>query len=155
MSSPNKEIHPSDSTPQKNAEVEMRILLQKKLGCDLKPETIRNKAGESLEIDGYSESALILCEIYAHIGALKGSQPRKPLADSVKMVIAEKWLGKKYRKIFVFADAEAAKGFQSGSWQTEAMKFLEVETMVVSLASDTRELVVKTQRKQNMGNQPK
>jgi hypothetical protein len=70
------------------------------------------------------------------------------------MAIAEKWLGENCRKIFVFADTEAASKFQAGSWQAEAMKFLGVEILVISLAPHTKKLVMKAQRRQYMGNQP-
>jgi hypothetical protein len=154
MNSSNKEIHPSDSTPQKDAEAEMRIFLQKKFGCDLNPETIRNTVGDSLEIDGYSKQARILCEIYAHIGSLKGSQPDKPLADAVKMLLAEKWLGGNWRKVFAFADATSARSFQSGSWRADAMKHLGIEIIVVQLNANSADSITKAQRKQKMTNAP-
>jgi hypothetical protein len=155
MRVPTTAKHPSNSEVQKRAEAEMRVILQKELGCLLKPETIRSSTGESMEIDGYSKPARVLCEIYAHVGHLKGSQPDKPLADAIKMALAEKWLGGSWRKVFAFADPRAASSFQIGSWRAEAMKQLGVEIIVVSLKIRSVKSVTKAQHRQNMGNAPK
>jgi hypothetical protein len=147
--------HPSNSEPQKKAELEMRIILQKELGCNLKAETIRSSTGESMEVDGYSKPARVLCEIYAHFGRLKGSQPDKPLVDAIKMTLAEKWLGGSWRKIIAFADVRAASSFQNGSWRANAMRLLGIEIKVVSLKIRSAKSVTKAQHRQNMGNVPK
>src|ERR1700690_1457285 len=155
MKAPTTAKHPSNSDVQKMAEVEMRVKLQEELGCNLKPETIRSSKGESMEIDGCSKPARVLCEIYAHVGPLKGSQPDKPLVDAIKMTLAEKWLGGSWRKVFAFADASAASSFQIGSWRAEAMKQLGVEIKVVSVKIRNAKSVIKAQHRQNMGNSPK
>jgi hypothetical protein len=125
----------------------------KQINCALtQKKQIKVDNQKYLEIDGYSESAHILCEAYAHIGKLKGAQRQKVLTDAIKMLYAEKLLWGDWRKILLFADDNAAKSFESGTWYAMAMEKFGIEIRVVSFNKETRKIVLDAQNRQVMQN---
>jgi hypothetical protein len=64
--------HPSASIEQQDAETELLHVLAHKLGYDLEPHSIRLNDKSSIQIDGFSADGRILCEVYAHVGTLRG-----------------------------------------------------------------------------------
>lgn len=145
--------HPSDSSVQNEAENEMIRQLEKEINCSLteKQNEINHKL--KLELDGYSESARILCEAYAHIGKLRGAQPRKVLADAIKLLYAERKLPGIWRKILLFADDKAAQPFKNGTWYAEAIKEFGIEIRVSGkLKEKTRKKLEETQKTQKIQN---
>jgi hypothetical protein len=143
--------HPSDSSVQAKAESKMLSKLQMQIDCSLSKKKIRVDKNLFLEVDGYSEDKRVLCEAYAHIGDVKGAQYQKVLTDTMKMLFAEKLLGGKWRKIYLFADKKAAKTFESGTWYAKAMSKFGIEVKVVALDDETRGLVLEAQKKQAQG----
>ena len=69
--------HPSESAVQQGAEIELLQMLSQKLGYDLQPHSIKLNTKSSIQIDGFSGDGRILCEVYAHVGTLRGSQPEQ------------------------------------------------------------------------------
>ena len=144
--------HPSNSNVQISVEHQILKKLGTELGCELLPKSLVSLDGRKVEIDGYSDKPKILCEIYAHIGGLKGSQYRKPITDAVKLLLAEKWLGGNWRKLLVFVDEEARGKFDSGTWYSEAIKNFGIETCVISLSPAAQLKISKAQKRQRMEN---
>ncbi len=135
------------------AEVEMIQELGKEINCALTKEPIQVDNQKFLEIDGYSESAHVLCEAYAHIGKLKGAQRQKVLTDAIKMLYVAKLRGGYWRKILLFADDEAAQPFKNGTWYAEAIKKFGFEIRVVEkLKDEIRKKLEKAQKRQKMQN---
>jgi hypothetical protein len=85
--------HPSNSAVQQNAEIELLQILGQNLGYDLLPHTIKLNNKSAIQIDGFSLTGRILCEVYAHVGSLRGSQSDKLAADILKLNLAATRLG--------------------------------------------------------------
>ncbi len=103
---------------------------------------------EPLEIDGWSESAHVLCECYAHQGPVKGGQEDKPMSDAIKLLFAEQRLGGQWTVFLLFADDEAAKKFRRGTWRGEALKAQGVHVEVANLTAEERRRLRRIQRRQ-------
>ncbi|MCM8779813.1 MAG: hypothetical protein NC914_01510 [Candidatus Omnitrophica bacterium] len=140
----------SDSKVQRQVEEEIRKKLKLKY---LKEHLlIKNNKKIQVEIDGYSNSPPVLCEIYVHIGKLKGGQFGKVLKDIIKLVLLKK-KNKKYRKHkirFIFTDSNAAEKFlpNSNSWLSECFKLFNVESKVFKLSTKLRKKVSKAMKQQ-------
>jgi hypothetical protein len=126
--------------------------LNRRPGLSLRPERIKLMNGTQVELDGYDPHQRVLCEIYAHIGPLKGSQPDKVASDILKMVVVEKELGTPCRKIYCFADETASQKLSGDSWLARAAEQLGVERVVIDLPKDIRDLIVSAQHRQTMVN---
>jgi len=144
--------HPSDSSDQLDAEIELIQKVAVRLGCFLKNKALSVGSKQPLQIDGYSESPRVLCEAYARIGVLKPAQSQKVSADILKMLFVEKKLGGQWKKVLAFADEITAKPFLSGSWHAKVVDLFGIEVMVVSLEPETRKNILEAQRRQNMKN---
>lgn len=80
-----KILHSSSSDVQQLAEPSMLQALNQKLGLDLRPVQSSLNDGIKVQLDGLDEEHKAVCEIYARIGELKGSQPEKIASDILKM----------------------------------------------------------------------
>ena len=108
--------------------------------------------GQHIELDGYSEEKRVLCEVYARIGALKGSQPDKLASDILKLLLAEQVLGGKWSKYLVFADSKAAGKCTGKSWLAHVCSLNDIGVEVVTLDDTTRDQILKAQERQVMVN---
>jgi hypothetical protein len=106
----------------------------------------------SVQLDGIDEKNQVVCEIYARIGRLKGSQPDKVASDLLKLCLIEQLRGSAWRKILCFASPEAAKIVLGKSWLAAAAKHFGVEVHVVALPENERELLLAAQARQIMVN---
>lgn len=123
--------HPSDSTVQQNMESLIIKVLEDKLGL-IRGSLLSKRipvGSTFVEFDGYSKEELIMCEVYAHIGELKGNQPDKAISDAMKMIFAEKVIGKSFRKIFAICDQAVEKQLTSSSWRSMALKEFGIEVI--------------------------
>lgn len=141
----------SDSTPQLEAEVEMlELYAQKENLRDFGPKKMIFD-GCSVEIDGYSREAEIACEIFAHIGELKPGQVRKIALDALKLIYLERKLGKKIKKILIFADNDICKYLQVGGgiptkkWLANCLEEFGIETWVAPLKESTKKRIKEQQ----------
>jgi len=100
------------------------------------------------------ETKKVLCEIYAHIGKPKGSQPYKVASDLLKMKLVEHTKGGSWRKYLCFVDDETAKHFQGKSWLAECIKQMGVEIHVVKLSKKVKTNLLAVQLRQKMVNKP-
>ncbi len=141
----------SDSDVQKNAEKEMIQNLSKELGCILESNELKLKKC-SVQIDGYSAEGKIICEAYAHIGHLHGSQPDKIASDILKLNLVEKQVGGSWHKILLFADDTVCKQLKGESWLAEVCKDSQIEIRIVNISEETKKKLENAQRTQKMVN---
>lgn len=144
--------HLSDSGEQMQAEHELVHQLSVALGVPLESTQIDLGEGVQLAVDGFNREHRILCEVYAHIGLTRGSQPHKIAKDILKMLAAEKRLQGTWSKILCFADKAAAQCVCGRSWLAIACSDFGVKIKVFSLPADLHEAVVAAQQRQVMVN---
>lgn len=144
------QVHPSDSTVQQEAEINILHALEVKLNCEpglLRPERIQIK-NSHVELDGYNSDLGILCEAYAHIGKLKVAQTYKVINDAMKMLLVEKVTGKAFRKIIAVCDIEVEKQLSSNGWKSLALSEFGIEIMWVEIGDCLRNEIVEAQKRQ-------
>jgi len=122
--------------------------LETQLECTLKPKRIMLSEAVRLELDGYSDDPLIVCEAWAHQGTPKAAQKYKVMNDAMKMVLARSILGDQGRAILLFADDLAAKHFRGNTWQAAALKANRIEIFVAALPESLKTDIKAAQRLQ-------
>ena len=108
--------------------------------------------GVHIEPDLYSEEERIICEIFAHIGALKVGQQHKISQDILKMLLLEKTTGFRYRKIIVVADEKVEKYLHGKSFVAESIRQFGIEVKKINLSDEVRMSVTNAQARQIMIN---
>lgn len=144
--------HLSDSGEQSKAESELIRQLSADLGLVLQPMSIELEEGVRVNIDGFNQEHRILCEVYAHVGRTRGSQPHKIAKDILKLIAVEKRHPGSWKKILCFADQDTAQCVSGRSWLATVCRDFGVMVRVFSLPSDLHEAVVAAQRRQVMVN---
>ena len=143
--------HASDSTEQQNAESAMLHKLESDLGLSFESDCeIPIAAGVKPDAVDYNNRVLV--EVYAHIGKLKGAQLHKVKGDILKLILIEKKLGGKWRKIICFANDEASSYLKNNSWVAEAARSFEIEVVTVVLPVEHQKAVIAAQSRQRMVN---
>jgi len=105
-----------DSSEQKEAEERLLKELSKELKVDLIKKKFDLESGNQMEVDGFCDSPIILCEAWSHIGRPIGCQPFKVMSDAFKLAFINKTFFKGQGKcILLFADHDAAAHFKQGS----------------------------------------
>lgn len=145
-------VHASSSVEHQVIESTILATLNEKLGLDLVPMRLALGESSSVQLDGLDEKCQAVCEVYARIGRLKGSQPDKVASDILKLCLFEQFRGSAWRKIVCFACPEAAKMFQGRSWLAAAVKLFGVEVHVISLPESERIKLLSAQARQVMVN---
>ena len=138
----------SDSSEQRSAEPEMLAALALQLGSPLAPKTLKTEEGGQVQVAGFSDEPLVLCETYAHHGSLKAGQKHKIAADALKLVFVEKLLSRPALKIILLADEEAASYLRGRSWLAAALKAMGVEVRVVGIRAELAEAIRAAQARQ-------
>jgi hypothetical protein len=115
----NPQLHPSDSSEQREAELAIRDALGVTLGVTLAPRRVALASGGSVQIDAAGEG--VLCEIFAHCGSLRSGQVRKVMDDAARLRLAGRVVGGANRLVLAFADEAAARSFRSG-WRERHSK---------------------------------
>jgi hypothetical protein len=145
--------HPSDSSVQQAAEKEILAFASAKLGVPIESHWVDIEPRIRLQVDGFNESAKVLCEACAHIGKLKPAQERKIEGDVLKMLFIEKRLPGLWKKYLLFADAVAAAKYSgANSWLAKCCREFNIEIMVATLSDGTRAHILAAQKRQHMGN---
>lgn len=138
-------IHPSDSIAQHAAEPLILAAVSALIGVELAPSRIDMGEGVRVELDGASADRKILVEAYAHIGRLRGAQPRKLASDAFKLV----WAGQKLeadRLIIAVIDEEVeAYLLRPKAWLTAALRDAHAEAIRVAIDADAHAQVVSAQ----------
>src|SRR4030042_3114559 len=125
--------HPSSSNEQQAAGIALVIALSQHLGVPLESKVLDLGRDCTVQIDGYSDEPPVICEAYAHIGKLRGSQPDKVMSDALKLLFCEKLLHRKFRKILVFADDNAKHYFSGVKWQASCLREHSIEVIALRL----------------------
>ena len=142
------ELSPGNSGVQRNAESIMIAWLGFELSCNLQPRRIHIPNGGRLELDGFSEDPLIICEAWAHQGAPKSAQKFKVMNDGMKLIMARRVIGEDARAVLLFADEEAANHFRGHSWQATALAESRIEIMIATLADEVKAQIRNAQTRQ-------
>lgn len=144
--------HASSSTAQQSAEGFILKSLSGKLAVSLKPEKLKLSSGNVVQIDGANIEEKVVCEIYARIGKLRGSQPDKVASDFLKMLLVEKSFGCTWQKHFCFASEEAAATVKGNSWLSLAAKEMGIQVHVIEIPEGVANAVKTAQDRQVMVN---
>ncbi len=141
-----------DSTTQREAEEHLLRTYSKKHKVTLKRHPFPLPKKGRIEIDGFCESPPILCEVWSHVGTLKGSQPNKVMADALKLMFAKTYLKANPETILLFGDPEAAKPFLGASWRAQCLREYNIIIEVLPFSRKMKDKILKAQRKQSHKN---
>ncbi len=138
-----------DSAEQRKAEEYLVDALSKELEITLAKRKWDLGEGSYIELDGFCESPLILCEAWAHIGLPKSAQKDKVMKDAFKLLFVNNILVKgEGKRILLFADHEAAAHFQGKSWMARCLKEHNIIVKIVELPPEIKTDVKKAQKMQ-------
>lgn len=134
--------HPSDSLAQRDAESLMIAAVAAQLGVELRATVISDRDAK-VQIDGAASDRSVLVEAYAHIGPLRGAQPKKLATDAFKL----SWIGPKVgakRLILAVLDEAAANYLRRPkAWLTSAVEDAGITVMLVEVDQGARAAIEK------------
>ena len=139
-------LHPSDARAQRAAEPLIISAVASHLGIPLRPTRVDLGQGVRVEIDGASADLSVLVEAYAHVGELRGAQPKKLATDAYKLVWTARRINAKRLIIAVADSAVEAYLLRPKAWLTAALQDSQVEVIRVSIDADAQAQVVEAQR---------
>ena len=139
---------PGISQEQQEAENWLIDRLSKQLGVCLAKKRLYPIGRSWLELDGYSENPLIVCEAWAHIGVPKSAQKNKVMADALKLLYVQYFLKEKVRCILLFGDEQAASHFQHNSWNAKCLESHGIEVKIIRFTPKLKNKVLKAQERQ-------
>ena len=139
---------PGDSSEQQEAERWLLDCLSKRLGVTLTKRRFFLEGGGWIEVDGFCESPLILCEAWAHIGPAKSAQKNKVMADAFKLLFVNTLVKGAEKRILLFADREAAAHFQGKSWIAQCLNKHDIIVEIMELPLELKTKILKAQRRQ-------
>jgi hypothetical protein len=122
--------------------------LSKELGVELVKKRLRVDADSSLELDGYAQSPLVLCEAWAHVGPVKVGQKQKVMTDAMKLLYANAVSGGDGRLILLFADPIAAGIFQGNAWVAKCLTYFGIEVRVIDMGPELKTKIREAQERQ-------
>ncbi len=137
-----------DSSEQQEAEKWLVDCLSMKLGVTLTKRKFPLDGGSWIELDGFCESPLILCEAWAHIGPPKSAQKNKVMADAFKLLFVSALVRGDGKRILLFGDCEAATHFQGKSWMAQCLNKHNIIVEIMELPSEFKTKVLKAQKRQ-------
>lgn len=127
---------------QQQVEAWMLGALSEKLGVTLSRQRFDLENGW-FEVDGFSESPLIVCEVWAHMGMPKAGQKHKVMTDAYKLMFTRTIVGEDARCIMVFSDPKAAASFQGPTWMAASLKAYNIEVEVIEPPADLRNKMIR------------
>lgn len=145
--------HASDSTPQQEAEVEVRKLLKRERPeYTFEPETIQ--CGDArVEVDIVVRTArdrvVELIDVYARQDKLAGGQLKKPTDDAARLKLAAEfvdWAGKPVLRLAWCSEVPVEQ--VKRSWRGAALKQMGVEIFAVPLSPESVEKIAAAQERQ-------
>lgn len=145
----------SSSLEQQETEKHIFLMVEELLGVKLennKKIFLADNSFTYIQPDFYSETELIIGEIFAHIGKPKKAQDNKIANDILKMLLLEKITGKHFRKIIVVCDEEEQKKLQGLSALAESIRQFGIEIMKIEIGDDLRNMILDAQKRQKMIN---
>lgn len=110
-------MHPSTRIPEtldaalerEYSEAAMLRSFGRHLGARLHPKSLPLPSGGYLEIDGFSVSPAVLCQVHSEVGPLTREQERTTMFSIVKLSYAANVLGNTARRILLFRDKSTAR----------------------------------------------
>lgn len=137
-----------DSGEQREAEKWLLDALSKKLGVTLVKKRWQLGEGSWIELDGFCELPMILCEAWAHIGPPKSAQKNKVMTDALRLLFVNSLLEGDAKLILLFADHDAAAHFQGRSWMAQCLSEYNITVEVFEMPPELRVRVLGAQRRQ-------
>jgi hypothetical protein len=98
----------TDALQRERTEAAMLRNFGNDLGARLSPKSLPLSSGGYLEIDGFSSSPAVLCQVHAERGPLTQDQESTALSNILKLNYAASVLGNTARRILLFRDRVAA-----------------------------------------------
>lgn len=139
----------SSSHEQQNAEVYIASEAEKWLGCPVERNArVVLSDGVHIEPDLYSEKDRVICEIFAHMGALEVGQQHKISQDILKMLLLEKSKSIEYRKVIVVADDKVEKYLAGKSFIAESIRQFGIEIKRINLSNEMYDNISEAQKRQ-------
>ncbi len=148
-----QDSHPSSSLMQKTAESFLLMSLNSHIEKNLISTKLQLTNNISVQIDGIDFSGNAVCEIYARLGRLKGSQPDKIASDILKMLTIERLLSRNFDKHLVFASKEASSTVTGQKWLAKTVKEYDIHIHTFELPTHVQESLLQAQKKQKMVNE--
>ena len=139
---------PGDSREQQKAEIWLLDSLSRHLGVTLTKKRFSLDEGGWIELDGFCESPLVLCEAFAHIGPPKGGQKHKVMADAFKLLFVNALVKGDGKRILLFADREAAARFQGKSWMAQCLNKHNIIVEIIEPSLERKTELLKAQKRQ-------
>ena len=141
-------FYSGDSLEQRKAEGWLMDQLSKKLGTKLEKRKFTLEGGSWIELDGYCESPLTLCEAWAHVGPPKSAQKNKVMTDALKLLFANIQVGGNAQCILLFSDCDAAAPFIRDTWMAQCLKEYGISVEVIEFPKDMKDKVLEAQKRQ-------
>jgi len=145
-----KDKHPSLSNIQISAQEEMlQDFERRNRGVKLEREKVLPVGVRStIRVDGYSVRPAVVCEVWAHVGAPRGSQPSKIMEDALKMLFLEKHERRTFRKVLIFADAKSSAKFENRTWMAACLQKFDIKIFIAELLPETLTAILEAQQRQ-------
>lgn len=139
---------PGDSSEQQEAERWLLDCLSRNLRVTLTKRRFDLDGGSWIELDGFCESPLVLCEAWAHIGPPKSAQKNKVMTDAFKLLFVNALIKGDGKRILLFADREAAAHFQGKSWMAQCLNKHNIMVEIMELPLELKTKILKAQKRQ-------
>ncbi|MEE8418854.1 MAG: hypothetical protein V3S02_01940 [Dehalococcoidales bacterium] len=104
--------------------------------------------GSWIELDGFCESPLVLCEAWAHVGPPKSAQKNKVMADAFKLLFVNEIRGRDGKCVLLFGDSEAAAHFQGKSWMAQCLNKHNIIVEIIEMPLELKTEILKAQKRQ-------
>ena len=139
-----------DSSEQQNAEEWLLNELSKELGFKLIKKRFDLEGARQIELDGFCESPLILCEAWSHIGRPVGCQKDKVMTDALKLIFVNKHFYKGEGEcILLFADPDAAALFKHDeNWRSQCLQEYDITVEVIKFTEERKAKIQEAQKRQ-------
>jgi len=138
-----------DSSEHREAEIWFLQKFSTKEGLNLTKKRFTLDHRSWIELDGFCEDPLTLCEAWAHIGPPKSVQKSKVLSDALKLLfVSERFYEGAGKRILLLADHKAAAHFQGTSWMAQCLRRYNIDIRVIELSLALRTKVQEAQKRQ-------
>jgi hypothetical protein len=139
-----------DSSEQQNAEKWLLNELSKERGLKLIKKRFDLEGARQIELDGFCESPLILCEAWSHIGRPVGCQKDKVMTDALKLIFVNKLFYKGEGEcILLFADYDAAALFQHDeNGRSQCLLDYDIKVKVIEFTEEIKAKIQEAQERQ-------
>lgn len=126
--------HLSDSAAWRQAEIAIIDAVNRREGLHLAPKPFECDDGVAVELDGYCEEPLVLCEAYGRLGYVAGTTIHKACTDALKLAWLRDTRMPEARVIIAIANAGLEQRLAKGrGWVPEMLRWLRVEVINVEL----------------------